>query len=424
MTVHPVVLAGGSGTRLWPLSRQRYPKQFLPLTGPRTMLQATVARLDGMEGVSAPVIVCNEEHRFLVAEQLREIGTNPGSVILEPAGRNTAPALTLAALAVRDAGRDSDTDGVLLVMPADGVIGDVEAFRRSVSSGQSLAALGYLSTFGIEPSGPETGYGYLRKGQALSMAPPPPGAAADTGSHAERDPAPLTLAGFTEKPDLSTAREFVKSGEYLWNSGMFMMRVSVWLEALRRFREDILVACERAYRSAKKDGDFIRPGTDEFLECPSESIDYAVMENAVGQAQSRPTEAGASQQAEGYAGCAVVPLMTAWSDVGSWSALLDEQTGDAEGNVVTGDVYTLSTTNSLLHAHHRLLAAVGLDEAIVVETADAVMVARRDKVQDIKEIVDRLKAEDRPEYEDHRKVHRPWGSYEVLDAGKGSRSND
>ena len=419
MIVHPVVLAGGSGTRLWPLSRERYPKQFLPLTEERTMLQATVARLDGMERVSAPVIVCNEEHRFLVTEQLRELGKKPESVILEPVGRNTAPALTLAALAVSDIAAGPDRDAVMLVMPADGVIRDKEAFRRAVRSGQSMADRGYMVTFGVRPVRAETGYGYLRKGKALSPVSSGVGVAGDEDPPSESTPVPLLLSAFIEKPDLESARSFVESGEYLWNSGIFMMRVSAWLGALERFRDDILVACRRAYESAKRDGDFIRPSADEFLLCPSESIDYAVMEKAAVEATPRSADDGPAGWSGPYSGCAVVPLDSGWSDLGAWSALLDEQERDADGNVVKGDVYALSTTNSLLHAQHRMLATIGLDDVIVVETADAVMVARRDQVQDVREIVDRLKAQTRPEYEDHRKVHRPWGSYEILDAGEG-----
>ena len=400
MGIVPVVMAGGSGTRLWPLSRLRYPKQFLPLAGDRTLLQETVTRLDGLHGVGLPVIVCNQEHRFLVSEQLRQVEAQPQRVVLEPVGRNTAPALALAALAIRDQSSES-RDPIMIAMPADHVIADVEAFRRAVQSGVPVAAEGHLVTFGVAPDRPATGYGYIRKGGELSRY----------GRGGRDRPAPLELREFVEKPDFDTASAYVDSGEYLWNSGIFMMRVSVLLDSLELFRGDIMSACRSAYANASRDGGFVLPGAAEFKACPVESIDYALMERAAGMPRT-----GASLP---YVGCAVVPLASGWSDVGAWSALLDGSDKDDDGNVVQGDVYTVSTKNSVIRSEGRLLATVGLEDSVVVETSDAVLVAHRDSVQDVKQIVDRLKGNERPEYQDHLNVHRPWGSYEVIDKGQG-----
>jgi mannose-1-phosphate guanylyltransferase / mannose-6-phosphate isomerase len=368
--IHPVILSGGSGTRLWPLSREHFPKQLLALKGERSLLQQTAGRLDGLENVSAALVVCNEEHRFLIAEQLREIDRLPEAIMLEPAGRNTAPALALAALHL--AAREPDA--LMLVMPADHLIDDVPAFHHAVGEGAALAEQGKLVTFGIVPESPETGYGYIRRG---------PG-------HA--------VAGFVEKPDVETAAAYMASGDYLWNSGMFMMRADAWLDELARYRPDIRVACEAAFHGGKADGDFFRVNKDAFSRCPSDSIDYAVMEK---------TDRAV-----------VVPLEAGWSDIGAWSAIWDVSEQDGAGNVVQGDVYALDTQNALLISRHRLVAAVGLKDVVVVETPDAVLVAHKNAAQNVKEIVNRLKADKRGEHLMHRRVFRPWGSYEGIDAGE------
>ena len=386
MKLHPVILAGGSGTRLWPLSRELYPKQFLPLTGDRTMLQETLARMEGLEGVEGPVFVCNEAHRFIVAEQAREMGVRPKAIILEPAGRNTAPALTLAALALRGEAGDGH-DPLLLVMPADHVIQDVEAFRKVVMAGARLALEGHLVTFGVVPSAPVTGYGYIQEGPPMD------------GAHGEA----YRVSAFVEKPDEATARRFVESGRYLWNSGIFLMTASTWLRELERFRPDIAAACREAHGELSRDGDFYRPGREAFEACPAESIDYAVMEPV-------------TRSQEGAA-CVVLPLRAGWSDLGAWSSLWELGKRDGQGNVLHGDVYAHGMRNSLLLSTHRLLAAVGLEDVIVVETPDAVLVVHKDRVQEVREVVARLKDQGRQEQAEHRKVHRPWGTYETVDAG-------
>lgn len=375
-TIFPVILSGGSGTRLWPLSREHYPKQLLALVGDRTMLQQTAMRLDGMADVAAPVVVCNEEHRFLVAEQLREIGRTPAAIILEPAGRNTAPALTLAALHLVK----QDPDAIMLVMAADHVIQDVEAFQRAAAQALAAARDGYLATFGIVPTRAETGYGYIRQGEPL---------AGNSGA--------WRVAAFVEKPDAEKAAGYVAAGNYLWNSGMFALRASIWLEELRQSAPKILGACEQAFGQGHRDSDFYRIQKEAFLACPSDSIDYAVMEKT-GRA-------------------AVVPLAAGWSDIGAWSAIWETTEHDRHGNVIEGDVFTHDTRNALVIAQHRLVATVGLDDMIVVETPDAVLVAHKDRSQDVKEIVARLKQKKRSEYLMHRRVFRPWGSYEGIDAG-------
>jgi len=370
----PVILSGGAGTRLWPLSRELYPKQLLRLVAERTMLQETVARTEGLPGLAPPIVICNENHRFMVAEQLRELGTAPQAIVLEPQGRNTAPAAAIAALLVSGG---ADADPVLLVLPADHVITDVPAFQAAVAVGRVAAESGSLVTFGVVPDRAETGYGYIRRGAG-------PGPAFSVGE-------------FVEKPDSATARGYVESGEYYWNSGMFMFRASAYLAELGRYAPAMLAACRAALAAAGRDLDFLRLPAQEFASCPSDSIDYAVME--------RTDRA------------VVVPLAAGWSDVGSWAALADALPRDAEGNVTAGDVLTEDSSGCYLHSTSRLVAAVGLRDHVVVETKDAVLVAPRDRVQDVKELVAELKARGRYETSLHREVYRPWGSYDSIDSG-------
>ena len=384
MLIQPVVLSGGSGTRLWPLSREKYPKQLLPLIGEDSLLQATVRRVDGVAGlrIADPLVVSNEEYRFVIAEQLRLMG-RPGRVVLEPAGRNTAPALTLAALAAEGDGEDP----VLLVMPADHVIVDVAVFQRAVAQAAGLAADGAVVTFGITPDAPETGYGYIQTGAAA-------------GQGAQR------IARFVEKPDRSTAQAYLDAGTYLWNSGLFVMKASVWLGAIGTCRPDILAACRAAWTGGARDGDFLRVGKEAFLQCPSDSIDYAVMERIAG--------AGAAGLPPGL----VLPLAAGWSDVGAWDALWQVLPKDGAGNVGQGDVLLHECRDTLALAESRLVACVGVQDLVVVETPDAVLVAHKDKTQDVKKIVDRLKSQGRTEGQIHRKVYRPWGWYDGIDAGE------
>lgn len=385
MSLQPVILSGGSGTRLWPLSRELYPKQLLPLVGDNTMLQETLDRIaqsDGFNKISnidSPIIVCNNEHRFLIAEQARQIGIDNSRIILEPVGRNTAPALTLAALS-------SDPESILLVMPADHVIENVDQFRHACDTAYELAQTGKLVTFGIVPQRPETGYGYIKCGSML------------TGSTQDA----YELDQFVEKPDLDTATKYVESGGYFWNSGMFMMKASVWIEQLTKYQPKMFGACEAAYKEGVNDLDFFRADQNSFEQCPSDSIDYAVMEKV-------------SASGEGLG--AVVPLDAGWSDVGAWSSLWEVGQQDSKGNVIKGDVKTHDTDDCLLHAEHRLLSAVGIKDLVVVETADAVLVADKNKAQDVKKIVEWLKEQGREERLVHRQVYRPWGSYEGVTAG-------
>ena len=374
------------------------------------MFQETLGRLDGVTDVADPIVVCNEEHRFLVAEHAREIGKAASTIILEPVGRNTAPALTLAALALADASENPNSDDpVMLVLPADHVIRDVPTFQRAVLEGASLAESGCLVTFGIVPTSPKTGYGYIKKGRPFEAFHGP--GPAVSGNDAKGDPADATAFGldaFVEKPDAAAATKMLETEDYLWNSGMFMMRVSVWLEQLERHRPDIALACRAAHEGGRLDGDFSRPDLNAFIACLSDTIDYAVMEKVTVQSEA---------PAESSPQCVVVPLDAGWSDIGSWSAILEEGPRDEQGNVIHGNVYTHLMRDSLLVGQHRLVAAVGLSDAIVVETADAVLVADKDHVEEVKAIVAQLKERHRPEQENHRKVHRPWGSYETVDAG-------
>lgn len=369
----PVILSGGSGTRLWPLSRGYHPKQFLPLVSDKTMVQQTLNRLDGIAGLQAPIAICNEDHRFMMAEQLREIGCKASAIILEPVGKNTAPAVAMAALAA------TSEDDILLVLPADHVIDDTLAFQKAVSQAEKMAEAGNLVTFGIVPTGPETGYGYIKRGEKVK------GEA-------------FSVAAFVEKPDASTATEYFKSGEYFWNSGMFAFKAGRYLEELEKFNPEMLLSCRKALLAAKKDFDFTRLGKEEFSQCPADSIDYAVMEK--------------TEQA------VVIPLDAGWNDVGSWSALWDVTPKDASGNAIHGDVLTVDTSNSFVHAEGRLVATIGVHDLVVVETDDAVMVAPKDRVQEVKAIVDQLHVLGRKEAKWHRKVYRPWGHYDSVDDGE------
>ncbi len=371
----PVILSGGAGTRLWPLSRELYPKQLLPLVGDHTMLQETVLRLDGLADLTAPLVVCNEAHRFMVAEQLRQAGHPASTIILEPVGRNTAPAAAVAALRAMAEGDDP----LLLVLPADHVIERPEALRQAVSLGVSAAEEGRLLTFGIVPTAPETGYGYIRANNEQRTA--------DNGQV-------FPVAQFVEKPDRATAEQYLAAGDYYWNSGMFLFKASSFLRELVKFAPEMVACCREALDKAQIDLDFTRLDAEAFAACPSNSIDYAVMEKT--------------------ADAAVIPLDAGWNDVGSWSALWDVGRQDENGNVTKGDVLTENSHNCYLHAEQRLVAAVGLENHVVVETADAVLVAPRDRVQDVKAIVQQLKARGRDEALLHRRVNRPWGAYEGL----------
>ncbi len=387
--LQPVILSGGSGSRLWPLSREHYPKQLLAPFGDDSLLQATAARLAGLEGRSdaleilPELVICNEEHRFLVAEQLRVAGHEPGGILLEPVGRNTAPAVTLAAL--RAAHEDEQT--VLLVMPADHLIADLDAFQRAVVAAAHLADGGAVVTFGIVPTHAETGYGYIQQGATL------PPVAGVSGHVIER---------FVEKPDQETAEGYLAAGDYLWNSGLFVVSAASWLAAIGRLQPAMLSACRMAYEAGRADGPFYRLDVEAFTACPSDSIDYAVME---------PLAAEAGGQT------AVIPLDAGWSDVGAWSSLWDVMPHDAQGNLLQGDVLAEDTEGSLLIAESRLLATVGLRDVVVIETPDAVLVTDRSRTQDVRRIVERLKSEGRSEYRIHRRVYRPWGDYEGIDAG-------
>ncbi|MEA9556916.1 mannose-1-phosphate guanylyltransferase/mannose-6-phosphate isomerase [Xanthomonas nasturtii] len=369
--VLPIILSGGSGTRLWPLSRESYPKQFLPLVGDKSMLQATWLRSAPVAG-HAPIVVANEEHRFMAAEQLQQLGVKPSAILLEPKGRNTAPAIAVAAL---EAMRDG-ADPLLLVLPSDHVIQNEAAFQAAVTAAAAAAEQGKLVTFGIKPTAPETGYGYIKAGSG-------------TGATA--------VERFVEKPDLATAQGYLASGEYYWNSGMFLFRASRYLEELRKFHPAIADACQKAWENGKRDADFTRLDKDAFAASPSDSIDYAVMEKT--------------------ADAVVVPLDAGWNDVGSWSSLLDVSEQDAHGNAHHGDVIQVDCRNTYAYGS-RLIAMVGLEDVVVVETPDAVLVGHRDRIQEVKDVVGRIKADGRSEATWHRKVYRPWGAYDSIDMGQ------
>ena len=374
-TITPVLLCGGVGSRLWPVSRQGRPKQYLNLIGETSMLQQTLTRIESLAQTS-PIIVCNEEHRFLVAEQVRQLGLTSPTIILEPEGKNTAPAIALAAIAASA----SDPEVNLLVLPADHYVGKPAALIDAIEKAASASSQGKLVTFGLVPSRPETGYGYIKQGEAL---------ATDVS----------VLEQFVEKPDQSTAEAYIASGDYVWNSGMFMFTAGQFLASLAKFQPEMASVCELAMEQAERDMDFIRPNAEVFATCPSDSIDYAVMEH---------TPQGA-----------VVSLDCDWSDIGAWSALWEAGDQDAAGNVTQGDVVLNKTQNSYVRSQSRLVTTTGVSDLVVVETADAVMVADRHSVQDVKDIVNALKASDRSEADVHQRVFRPWGSYESLTSGDG-----
>jgi mannose-1-phosphate guanylyltransferase/mannose-6-phosphate isomerase len=377
MVITPVILAGGSGTRLWPLSRNLYPKQFMQLVDQHTLLQSTLLRLNEMENAAAPIVLCNDAHRFILAEQLRQIGVQPKAIILEPAGRNTAPALAVAALMAQQ------EDPILLALPADHHIRDIQGFLATVRQGAHYAEQGHLVTFGIEPDAPETGYGYIRKGTTLAVSEPP---------------AAWSIDRFVEKPELDTARQYVASGQYCWNSGMFMFKAGKLLKEMEQHSPVIVAACRDAVARGRSDLDFFRLDKAAFSRCPSDSIDYAVMEK---------TGAGV-----------MVSLASDWSDLGSWEALWQAGEKDPQRNVVRGDVCLQDVHDSFVHASSRLVTAVGLSHHVVVETKDAVFVAPRDQVQQVKALVEKLKRADRPETVNHKKVYRPWGAYEDMDVAE------
>ena len=369
----PVIMSGGSGSRLWPLSRQLNPKQFLPLANDLSMLQVTIQRLKGIDS-ALPLLICNEQHRFLAAEQLRQLNLEQANILLEPVGRNTAPAIALAAL---QACNESD-DPILLILAADHLIKDVEAFQTCIQTALPLAQDGKLVTFGIVPTHAETGYGYIEQGIDVGVG-------------------GFKVSRFVEKPDLVTAQEYLANGSYFWNSGMFMFRASRYLEELETYRPDILAACRAALAGGSQDMHFTRVDEAAFAACPDDSVDYAVMEKT--------------------ADAVMVPLDAGWSDIGSWTALWDVSDKDQQGNVFKGDVLNQQSRNTYVHADSRLVATVGLDDLVIVETKDAVLVAHKDHVQDVKKIVEQLKSGSRTEHINHREVYRPWGVYDSVDNG-------
>jgi mannose-1-phosphate guanylyltransferase/mannose-6-phosphate isomerase len=394
LKVHPVILAGGSGTRLWPMSREQYPKQLIGLLGADSLLQSTTRRLDALEAgyplAEQLIVVANEEHRFTTAEQLRTSG-KPNRLILEPVGRDTAPALTVAALSIAA----QNEDGIMVVMPADHAVSDIDGFHAAVAAGVQHAAAGHIVTMGIVPTRAETGYGYIRIGAALGTQ-PVDDAAGTLAAH--------KLDRFVEKPHLELAQRYVESQEYWWNSGIFIMRASTWLKSIRHFQPAIFEACEAAFTNGHADGDFFRLQREAFAATPSNSIDYAVME----QLGSEP----------GVASGVVVPLHAGWSDVGSWDAIWDISEKDDDNNVGRGRVMFEGANSTFAHSEGRLIACVGTQDLVVVETADAILVADKSRVQDVKKIVGRIREDGGLEAANHRKVHRPWGDYDSVDTGE------
>lgn len=381
LNIHPVILSGGSGTRLWPLSRANYPKQLLPLVGKETMLQATLTRAAALLNAQAPILVCNAEHRFLIQEQCEAINIKPEAIYLESVGRSTAPAIALAAFHLARA----DENAMMLVLPADHVIDDQASFAQAVETAVVAAQEGYLVTFGVAPNAPETGYGYIKVGEAISFA----------------TPALLTVyqvQSFFEKPDRETAEEYLRAGGYIWNSGMFVFTAKLYLQELQRHRPDIFTAIQKAWLEKASDLGFIRPCKDAFAVCPSDSIDYAVM-----QVTDR---------------AAVVPVQFGWSDVGSWDSLWRIAPKDVDGNVTSGDTLILDTKSSYIRAESRLVSVIGLDDIIVIETADAVLVMHKSKTQQLKSVIEHFEANQRKEHLEHLRIHRPWGWYEGIDKGE------
>ncbi len=392
-------MSGGSGSRLWPQSRSLYPKQFLPLVNDQTMLQNTVSRLDGVDFVSSPMVIANEEHRFLVAEQFRQMNRKASAIILEPVGRNTAPAVALASLKAQASQPTTHNDPILLILAADHVIKDVNAFHQAIEAALPAASEGKLVTFGIVPTHPETGYGYIKAGDKLieKREERVAGKNVELTTHNSPLTTTYTVEQFVEKPDLETAQGYLASGDYYWNSGMFLFKASRYLEELEKFRPDILEACQKAMKVQNADLDFVRLDEMAFKACPDESIDYAVMEKT--------------------ADAVVIPLDAGWSDVGSWSSLADISEKDDAGNSTLGDVLLQDTRNTYVRSEKKLIATVGVEDLVITESDDAILVAHKDRVQDVKKIVDRLKAKNRTEVKLHRKVYRPWGAYDSIDMG-------
>ena len=382
MLIYPVVLAGGSGTRLWPLSRSLRPKQFLSIGGKRSLLQQALLRLQDIPCSASPVIVCNEEHRYLVAEHCREVGVTPSAIVLEPAGRSTAPALTLGALcaaelARRDVSAGGDADPVLLISPADHVLHGAKAFADAVNAGVTFASAGGMAAVGVVPTSANTGYGYVEIGEALGRA-----------AH--------SVASFVEKPDETVARRLVDSGRFLWNSGIFMSRASVWLEQIGLYRPDIAEACGRAFGLGRQDGEYFRPDPGAFERCPGDFIAYAILEKIAGRTGDPPT-ASAPRRSSESPECAVISMKASWSDVGSWSSMWEEEERDPAGNAIRGDVVAESTRDSLLLGGDRLMAIVGLDNVVVVDSGDCLLVADIARAEEVRAVVERLKQQGRAE---------------------------
>ena len=376
MNIQPVILAGGSGTRLWPLSRKLFPKQFLKLLGQHTLLQQTIMRLHGITDIKDPIVVCNEEHQFLINENFDQIGKDLSFMILEPEGKNTAPALTIAALAIND---HIDNEQIMLIMPSDHIISNVVEFQKYVLEGFNLAVKDKIVTFGINPTSPNTNYGYIKTGKQLS-----------------KDSNAFWISHFTEKPNPEDAERMIESNDFFWNSGIFMMKVSTWLNAIKNHRNDIATSCSSSYFNATKSKNIIKPDPTEFNLCPSESIDYAVMEHSTENT------------------CVVLPIDVGWSDIGEWNAMWENGPKDKDGNIIKGDVYVDDVKNSLILSQSRLVSAVSVNNLAIVETPDAILISEMGNTQKVKEIVNKLIVENRIEPKSHKIVNRPWGSFETL----------